>query len=138
MDKTFAIKVRLSNNNFSITTLKLCHVLLYNDERFPWVVMVPSVPNIHEIHQLTSEKQHELADEISKVSLALQIYSHADKIEMSTFLDMKSQLHIHLIARNKQDQFWPNPVKETENRRPYLEIEKDTVIKDLQEMLLRF
>lgn len=138
MDKTFSCKLRLSDNSFSITTLNLCHVFLHNDERFPWIVMVPSVPNINEIHQLSSEKQHELAEEISKVSLALQIYSRADKIEMSTFIDTTPQLRIHLIARNKQDRFWPHPVTERENRKPYLEIEKDTVIRDLQEMLLRF
>ncbi len=137
MGATFNLKSRLGQDNFSIITLNLCQVILQNDERFPWVVMVPSVPNVQEIHQLSSEQQHELAEEISKVSLALQVYTRADKIEMSTFCSMVPELHIHLIARNKQDLHWPNPAMGTGLRIPYLEIEKDTIIRDLQEMLLR-
>lgn len=137
MGATFNLKSRLGQDNFSIITLNLCQVILQNDERFPWVVMVPAVSNVQEIHQLSSEQQHELAEEISKVSLALQVYTRADKIEMSTFCNMVPELHIHLIARNKQDPLWPHPAMGTGLRIPYLEIEKDTIIRDLQEMLLR-
>ncbi len=133
----FRLHPSLKASTFPVVHLDLCKVLLQNDERFSWLVLVPCVSDIKEIYQLSSDQQHLLVDEISRVSQALQVYTKADKINIAAFGNMTPQLHIHIIARFETDPFWPNPVIGIGCKIPYTEIERDAVIRDLQEVLLR-
>ncbi len=137
LSDTFHLDPSLKRSTFPILHLDLCKVLLQNDERFPWLILVPCVSDISEIYQLSSDQQRLLMDEISRVSQALQVYTKADKLNIAAFGNMTPQLHIHIVARFKSDPFWPNPVIGLENKVPYTEIERDEIIRDLQEILLK-
>lgn len=132
----FKLHPSLAESTFSIADLDLCKVLLQNDARFSWVVLVPCVCDIKEFYELSSDNQHLLMDEMAKVSKILQTYTKADKINIAAFGNMTPQLHIHIIARFKTDSFWPNSVIGVGGQVPYTEIEREQIIKDFNTVLL--
>jgi diadenosine tetraphosphate (Ap4A) HIT family hydrolase len=133
----FRLDPSLKISTFPVLHLDLCKVLLQNDERFPWLILVPRVFDVREIHHLSSDQRYVLMDEISRVSQVLQVYTKADKINTAAFGNITPQLHVHIIARFETDPFWPNPVIGIGDKVPYSEIERDEIIRDLQEALLK-
>ena len=131
----FSIDERLEKGKFFITNLPLCRVFLHDDSRFPWLVLVPCVPNIQEIYQLDPTQQHALVEEISLVSKILQNYVNADKVNIAAFGNIVPQLHIHIIARFKTDLAWPDPVIGLKGSVPYALGRKDGMISNLRALL---
>ena len=43
-------------------------VRLMNDSRYPWVILIPKVPDISEIHELAEEQQYLLLSESVRLS----------------------------------------------------------------------
>lgn len=81
-----------------------------NDRRYPWVILVPAVPDISEIHQLDADQRHHLMEEVVAVSQALTDLFQPDKINVGALGNLVPQLHIHVIARFRSDSTWPDPV----------------------------
>jgi diadenosine tetraphosphate (Ap4A) HIT family hydrolase len=131
----FSIDERLEKGKFFIRNLPLCRVLLQDDSRFPWLVLVPCFSDVTEIYQLEPEQQHILIEEISLVSKILQDYTKADKINVAAFGNMVPQFHIHIVARYKTDSAWPDPVIGLKGSIPYPSERKDQIIDDLSRLL---
>jgi diadenosine tetraphosphate (Ap4A) HIT family hydrolase len=108
--KNFALDEQLARDTLSITDWPLCKVLLRNDANYPWIILVPCRSNITEIYQMSKEEQFQLIEEVSNASKILKAFSKADKINIGTLGNIVSQLHIHIIARYKNDSAWPQPV----------------------------
>jgi diadenosine tetraphosphate (Ap4A) HIT family hydrolase len=106
----FTIDPKLARDSFPITDLPLCSVRLMDNKHFPWVILVPQVPNAREWIDLPRELQHQLSDEISVMSHILQAVVTPDKLNIGALGNQVSQLHIHVIARYKGDKSWPHPV----------------------------
>ena len=49
---TFALDPRLAADTLEVGELALCRVLLMNDSRFPWLILVPRRDDLSEIHDL--------------------------------------------------------------------------------------
>lgn len=108
--------------------LSLCYLGLMNNQYFPWLILVPQQENLKEIIDLSSTNQHQLMDEISLVSKHMQAIFSPEKLNIAALGNMVSQLHIHVIARNKNDKAWPNPVWGHAPTEPYSEAEKLKII----------
>ena len=53
----FKLDKRLGNDTAEIGDLSLCGVLLFNDFRYPWLILVPKKPGLKEIdtyHAMTA------------------------------------------------------------------------------------
>ena len=109
-DTGFEFDHRILRDTFQITDLPLCSVRLQDNKRFPWVLLVPRQPNIREWIDLSRADQHQLSDEIAVVSHILQALVTPDKINVATLGNQVPQMHVHVIARYKNDPAWPNPV----------------------------
>jgi diadenosine tetraphosphate (Ap4A) HIT family hydrolase len=48
--------------------------------------------------------------EIVKVSALLKNVTHCDKINVGAIGNVVPQLHVHIVARRKDDPLWPKPV----------------------------
>ncbi|MBY0281268.1 MAG: HIT domain-containing protein [Alphaproteobacteria bacterium] len=131
----FSIDERLEKGKFFITNLPLCRVLLQDDSRFPWLILVPCLSDITEISSLEIKQQHTLIEEISFVSKTFQDYTKADKINIAAFGNMVPQLHIHIVARFKTDLAWPDPVIGLKGSISYAADQKDKMIDDLKQLL---
>jgi len=90
-----------------ITKLKLCSIRLIDNSRFPWVILIPQRKKISDIFQLSKKDQSLLMEEIVFVSKIIKINFKAFNLNVEKIGNVVSQLHIHIIARNKKDSSWP-------------------------------
>lgn len=81
-----------------------------NDRRFPWVVVVPRVVDIHEWYQLEAEHSQALLKCVNQCAQQLQAITGADKINIGALGNQVPQLHVHVIARFTDDPCWPGSV----------------------------
>lgn len=106
----FTLHDRLKQDTFPVAQLTLCDVLLMDDKRFPWLILVPREEDIREITDLGQPERLLLMEEIAEASKLLQHLTHAHKMNVAALGNMVPQLHIHVIARFAEDAAWPNPV----------------------------
>ena len=106
----FELHPRLAADTGEVARLPLCRVLLMNDRRFPWLILVPARPDIREIHQLSPADRAALVEEIALVAGAMEKLHKADKMNVAALGNQVPQLHVHVIARFTTDPAWPNPV----------------------------
>ena len=90
--------------------LELSTALLMPDARFYWVILVPRLESMRDLHDVPFEHRLTLFDEIERVSLALEHIAEADKVNVAALGNQVPQLHIHVIARRTDDAAWPGPV----------------------------
>ena len=100
---TFKLDKTLEKDSRLITDLKLCQVRLINNSDFSWVILVPRLNDIIEITDLSDVDYNLLNAEIKLVAQALQNELTPDKLNIATLGNIVSQLHIHIIARYKND-----------------------------------
>lgn len=109
-NETFSLHQRLIKASYPIGQTELCSVLLIDDCRYPWVLLVPMIPNIEEIHDLTIPKQILLIQEITAITKAMKIEFVPFRFNIADIGNRVYQLHIHIVARNKDDDDWPSVV----------------------------
>lgn len=122
----FDLHPQLAKDCFVIAESPLCQLLLLNDQRYPWCVLVPTVNDIREIYQLSTAQQQQLLAESSALSAAMQQVFSADKMNVAALGNMVPQLHLHHIARHTTDDAWPGPVWGAHPAIPYTGEEQDT------------
>ena len=115
----FTLDPRLQADNHHIASLPLCEVLLMNDARFPWLILVPRRAGLAEILDLPSETQQDLWQEISRAAEVLRTAVACDKLNIGALGKIVRQLHIHVIARREGDDAWPGPVWGYGRTEPY-------------------
>ncbi|HEY2110919.1 MAG TPA: HIT domain-containing protein, partial [Dongiaceae bacterium] len=110
MSNPFTLHPRLAADTVALGDWPLCRLLLMNDARFPWVILVPARPELREIHDLPPAERATLIEEIARASALMQQAFAADKMNVAALGNQVPQLHIHVIARVASDPAWPNPV----------------------------
>ena len=116
---TFKLDPRLDQDTHLITKLGLSRILLMNDRRFPWVILVPERAGVQEIHDLSIEDRAILMEEITLISKILNVMFKPDKMNVGALGNIVPQLHIHVIARTSKDAAWPGPVWGCGKAEPY-------------------
>jgi len=106
----FKLHPKLAADCFQVGNFPLSRLLMINDSNYPWFILVPRVPDITEIYQLTEVDQVQLAVESSVLSETLARMFGADKMNIAALGNVVSQLHVHHVVRFKTDLAWPDPV----------------------------
>lgn len=109
MPETFALDPRLEADTYWIADLSLSQLLLMDNKDYPWLVLVPRIPNVREIMDLSPTEQHQLTDEVSLVSHVIQKVFKPLKINVAALGNVVSQLHVHVMGRTLGDPAWPDP-----------------------------
>lgn len=117
--QAFQLHERLQADTFTLEAWPLCDVLLLNDRRFPWLVLVPRCAGVSEIHQLDAADRTLLMEEIVRASRWLERACCADKINIGALGNIVPQLHLHVVARFRNDAAWPGPVWGSGSAVPY-------------------
>ncbi len=107
---SFPLDTRLAADTFAVGRLPLSRLLLMNDARYPWLILVPERPDARELFDLSATDRTALMEEISVVAAAVARTFAADKINVAALGNIVAQLHVHVIARFTQDAAWPGPV----------------------------
>ena len=129
------IHAQLQNDCLLLGRFPLSHLLLSKDANYPWFILVPDRKDITEIYQLSREDQILLIDESSLLSEILISVFDADKVNIAALGNVVPQLHIHHIARYKDDVAWPAPVWEKRPATVYSKEKLDNVILKLKNVL---
>ncbi len=106
----FVLDPRLEGDTAHVADLAFCRVLLMNDVRFPWLILVPRREGLAEFIDLAPEERARLAGEIDAASWALKDETTCDKLNVAALGNIVRQLHVHVVARFKKDAAWPGPV----------------------------
>ena len=106
----FTLHPQLQQDCEQLGRFGLCRLLLMRDANYPWCILVPERPDITEIYQLTAEDQQQLTRESVLLSRAMAELFVADKMNVAALGNVVPQLHIHHIARRRDDPAWPAPV----------------------------
>ena len=121
MDDPYAFKLdpQLEQDTVLVADWHLCQVRLMNDSRYPWVILIPKVEDVYEIHQLADEQQQLLLGESVRLSKALEQLFVPHKLNVAALGNMVRQLHIHHIVRFEDDASFPRPVWGVGDAVPY-------------------
>ncbi|MGA7296927.1 MAG: HIT family protein [Rhodanobacteraceae bacterium] len=106
----FTLDPRLAADTVAVTSLDLCEVLLMNDARYPWLVLVPRRDGLVELMDLDKQEQALLWQEVNRASEALRAIGPFEKLNLGALGNIVRQLHVHLVARCTDDDAWPGPV----------------------------
>lgn len=106
----FTLHPTLARDAIEVARLALCRVLLMNDRRFPWLILVPEREPVREIHELAAGDRAALIEEIAQASEALSRLVRPDKLNVGALGNLVPQLHVHVVARFAADPAWPGPV----------------------------
>ena len=115
----FVLDERLAADTVLLVDWALSRVLLMNDARYPWFILVPRRVGLVELHDLAHAERMVLSEEIVRASKALKAHSGAAKINVGALGNLVAQLHIHIVARSPGDMAWPGPVWGHGARQPY-------------------
>lgn len=106
---TFDLHPTLAADSFLVARVGAVQVRLMNDARYFWLLVVPET-SATELHDLDPA----LADHMWRVVTALgaQLKTHTDAVKINTAAigNMVPQLHIHIVARHRDDPDWPRPI----------------------------
>lgn len=107
---TFALDSRLAADTLPVAALPLCDVLLMNDARYVWLILVPRRPGLTEIADLAEDDRARLWREVDQAAAALRQVAPCDKLNIGALGNIVRQLHVHVVARRVGDDAWPGPV----------------------------
>lgn len=118
-DSDFTLDPRLAADTVEVGDLALCRVLLMDDARFPWLILVPRRAGLTEITDLAEADAAALWQEIRLTTGVMQALAKPDKVNVGALGNMVAQLHVHVVGRFRSDPAWPGPVWGFETRKPY-------------------
>ncbi|KAF0109500.1 MAG: diadenosine tetraphosphate (Ap4A) hydrolase-like protein [Hyphomonadaceae bacterium] len=106
----FKLHAQLQQDTILIADLALSKLLIMNDSRYPWFILVPRIENAVEWHNLSEQHQSQLFTETMQVAKIVSAMPNIKKINIGALGNVVSQLHVHIIGRNARDEAWPKPV----------------------------
>lgn len=110
MAQAFVLHERLQADCIPCGRLRLSVLLLMDDSRYPWFLLVPQRAGIAEMHELDPADQQLLLVESIALSQAMSGAFQADKLNVAAIGNIVRQLHVHHIARYRDDPVWPGVV----------------------------
>ena len=106
----FSLHPRLAADCHEVCQIGRVMVLLLDDARYPWLVLVPTYRDVVEWVDLPASAQNELHQLTMLCSHILRALFAPDKINIGALGNLVPPLHVHVLARFKHDPAWPGPV----------------------------
>lgn len=125
---TFALHPGLAADTAFIADWPLCRVLLMNDARYPWLILVPRRAGAVEIMDLAAADRSMLMEEITRASGIVRSLPDVIKLNIGALGNVVPQLHIHVLGRRIGDPAGPGPVWGHSSARPYEASARDGLI----------
>ena len=79
------------------------------ESEIPWLKIFTKEP-YKELGDMPSPLRLELWQIYDIVEAEMRDYYHPDKINMASFANMLPRVHLHVMARFKEDSYFPNPM----------------------------
>lgn len=107
---SFQVHPKLIEDSYVLGDSTLSRVLLSRDARYPWLILIPRIENLRDLHELPTDASSTLWVEITSASTIVKVLIDADKVNVAALGNQVPQLHIHVIGRLTTDEAWPGPV----------------------------
>jgi diadenosine tetraphosphate (Ap4A) HIT family hydrolase len=107
---SFALDAKLAADSFVVGDMTLTRVLLMNDARWPWLIVVPRREGAVELIDLAAADRRQLVEEAASAAGFLKAHTGAHKINLGALGNVVRQFHLHVVARTAGDPAWPGPV----------------------------
>jgi diadenosine tetraphosphate (Ap4A) HIT family hydrolase len=115
----FSLHTQLRADCHAVGDLDLSRVLLLDDARYPWVILVPRRAGVREVYQLAEADRRMLLDESCRLGEFMMRAFGGDKLNIGALGNLVPQLHVHHVVRFAGDPAWPGPVWGHSPRVPY-------------------
>lgn len=115
----FVLDPVLEKDCFRLGNLGNSLLLLLNNNRVPWFILVPKT-TVKELYELEPAVQQDLFAAINRLSVCIKDNFLVDKLNVATIGNIVSQLHVHVIGRHKNDYCWPGVVWGADGSKPYI------------------
>ena len=115
----FALDPRLADDTYVVGDFALSRVLLMDDARYTWLILVPRRAGLRELIELPRDEQYALLDEVNRCSHMMNALFKPDKLNIAALGNVVAQLHVHVVARHRGDAAWPRPVWGVGEREPF-------------------
>lgn len=122
-DSSFALDPRLEQDSLLVGDGLFSRVLLMNDSRYPWLILVPRRPGAIELTDLSEKEAGLLWKESLQLCHVLKKEYPEGKLNVGMLGNVVSQLHLHHVIRHEKDPAWPGPVWGHSAPEPYAEVE---------------
>ncbi len=106
----FALHPDLQKDTYTVGQFKLSLILLSKDANYPWLILVPKREKVRQIHHLMEEEQIQLIKESSHLSEVMTSIYAPTTMNIAALGNIVPQLHVHHVARFKDDPAWPKPI----------------------------
>jgi diadenosine tetraphosphate (Ap4A) HIT family hydrolase len=116
---SFQLDSRLDADAAFVSDWPLCRVLLMNDARYPWLVLVPRRPDRVEIADLAAADRAALMEEIIRAGEILRSLPGVTKLNVGALGNVVRQLHVHVVGRRSGDPAGAGPVWGHSPAQPY-------------------
>ncbi|ATC33707.1 HIT domain-containing protein [Caulobacter vibrioides] len=99
----------------AVIDLPLCEVRLQDDARYPWLVLIPRLPGLRELEDLSTSDRAQLLEETIRAGSAVRAIGArlelaVAKLNIGALGNVTAQLHVHVVGRRSDDPAWPGPV----------------------------
>ena len=132
----FTLDSRLAADTLRVGDLPLSRVLLMNDRRYRWVILVPRRAEVTEWMDLDEADGIALWRESMQLGQVLRDLYGGRKLNIGALGNLVPQLHLHHVVRQEDDPAWPGPVWGHSAAEPYRDREAAGILQDLRSALL--
>jgi diadenosine tetraphosphate (Ap4A) HIT family hydrolase len=109
-DSAFELHPWFDAETIFVKDWPLSRIMLKDDARFPWLILVPRKPGLVELHDLADNDAVDFFKEIRQVSGKIARVFSSDKINFGAVGNRIPQLHVHVVGRSASDPLWPGVV----------------------------
>lgn len=131
---SFVLHPRLDADTFFIADWPLCRVLLMNDGRYPWLILVPRRDGMIELTDLSAADRGLLMEEIAHAGEIVRSRPGVTKVNIGALGNLVPQLHVHVLGRHSGDPAWPGPVWGHSSAVPYETSARDRLIAEVRSL----
>ena len=106
----FKLDDRIEQDSFLVKELNDFQIRIMDVKDVFWVILIPTKINLIELSDLDIDKRNNLINFAIELGDFLKSNEEYDKVNIAMLGNVVSQLHLHLVMRNKSDPAWPGPV----------------------------
>ncbi|MFQ5509140.1 MAG: HIT domain-containing protein [Leptospirillia bacterium] len=106
----FQLDQRLIDECHVLGRFPLSLLLLMDDARYPWCILVPEREGATEINRLDVADRMQLAAESAHLAGRMSAEFGAYRVNVGALGHIVPQLHLHHVVRFEGDPAWPGPV----------------------------
>jgi diadenosine tetraphosphate (Ap4A) HIT family hydrolase len=132
----FSLNPGLTRSATLVLDLPLSTVLLKDDVRWPWLILVPRIFDVRDLGELLDADAIQLMREIGCAARAVTTEPGVERSNVGALGNIVPQLHVHVVGRWPGDPAWPGPVWGVEGKVAYASAERSDRIARLKKQLV--